>query len=367
MKINSIIIRYGEISLKGKNRIDFELKLRSHVEKFLKAQDIEFAEVVLIRGRIYVKGIKQVPDLKKIFGIHSFSPAFQMEKNLESLKKEVLNFSSLLKDKKSFRVSCQRIDKNFPHTSVDIERDVGEVLRNETKVPVNLTDPDFDFQVEVGEDGIYIFTEKITGFGGLPFGSAGKLVSLVSSGIDSPVATFLMMKRGVEPTLIHFKISDEDSGKVLKLKEKLEEYSGGKKLKIHVIERDDIFKGKFQILYKNNRYHSYICLLCKYLMHKKAGEIAKKEKALGIITGDNLAQVASQTLKNLYTYRTTSELPVYSPLISFDKEKTINIAKEIGTYEISILKSRGCIPPKNPKTGASFKDFQRVLEETDLK
>ena len=101
-------------------------------------------------------------------------------------------------------------------------------------------------------------------------------------------------------------------------------------------------------------------------MHKKAGGIAKKEKALGIITGDNLAQVASQTLKNLYAYRTVSEFPVYSPLISFDKEKTIEIAKKIGTYDISILKSKGCTPPRNPKTGVSFKIFQKILKETGL-
>ncbi len=109
-----------------------------------------------------------------------------------------------------------------------------------------------------------------------------------------------------------------------------------------------------------------MCIMCKYLMHKKAGEISEKENALGLITGDNLAQVASQTLKNLYAYRTISELPVYSPLISFEKEHTINIAREIGTYELSITKAKGCVPPKNPKTGVNAKNFYKLMKETGL-
>ncbi|MDQ1350732.1 MAG: tRNA uracil 4-sulfurtransferase, partial [Acidobacteriota bacterium] len=114
------------------------------------------------------------------------------------------------------------------------------------------------------------------------------------------------------------------------------------------------------------RYHSYVCVICKYLMHKKAREIAKQEGAWGIITGDNLAQVASQTLKNLFAYRTTSEFPVYSPLISFEKEQTVQIAREIGTYDLSVIKTGGCTPPTNPKTGVSIKAFQKILTEIGM-
>jgi thiamine biosynthesis protein ThiI len=249
---------------------------------------------------------------------------------------------------------------------MEIERSIGGIIFEKTKTPVNLREPGLNFQVEIGEDSIYIFTRKIKGFSGLPYGSAGKLVSLISAGIDSPVATFLMMKRGVEPILLHFKISESDGQKVKVLKKKLEEYSSGRKIKLYEISRDDIFKGEFDKLYDNRKFHPYICILCKYLMHKKAAEVAAAEKALGLLTGDNLAQVASQTLKNLYAYNTVSGLPVYSPLISFEKEETIRIAREIGTYDISITKSTGCTPPKNPKTGVKIERFQKILAETGL-
>ncbi|MDQ1354947.1 MAG: tRNA uracil 4-sulfurtransferase, partial [Acidobacteriota bacterium] len=292
MKFNSIIVRYGEISLKGKNRKSFELKLKSDIEGFLKTREINFFRVVLKRGRIYIRGIDTVPELEKIMGVHSYSPALEIARNMETLEKEVLHFIPTIAEAKSFRVSCQRVDKRFPVKSVDLEQAIGHMLHLKSGTPVKLKDPEMEFHIEIGEDGIFLFWEKIRGHRGLPFGSAGKLVSLVSGGIDSPVATFLMMKRGVEPILLHFKLSDEDSQKVIKIKEKLEEYAAGRKIKLHIIPRDEIFQGRFSELYNNNRYHSYVCVICKYLMHKKAREIAKQEGAWGIITGDNLAQVA---------------------------------------------------------------------------
>lgn len=366
MTFNSVIVRYGEIGLKGKNRRTFELKLVKDIKGFLRSQGIAFSVVTLTRGRIYVRGIDRLPELEKVLGIHSYSPALEIEKDMEVLKREALNFLPLVKGAKSFRVRCQRVDKLFPIRSVDVERLIGEVLFEATETPVNLKAPELDFQVEIGLDGMFVFGEKIQGYGGMPYGTAGKLVSLISSGIDSPVSTFLMMKRGVEPILLHFKITDEDAGKVLKLKKKLEEYSGGREIKAHIIPRDDIFKNKFSELYNNNRYHSYICVMCKHLMHKRAGEIAKQEGALGIITGDNLAQVASQTLKNLYAYRMVSEYPVYSPLISFEKDETMRIARKIGTYDLSIEKSEGCTPPKTPKTGVVPETFNKLLRESGL-
>lgn len=366
MRFNSIIVRYGEISLKGKNRKSFELKLKSDIEGLLRDREIGFSRVVLKRGRIYIRGIDQVPELEKIMGVHSYSPALEIARNMEALEKEVLHFIPMIAETESFRVSCQRVDKRFPVKSVDLEQAIGHMLHLKSGTPVKLKDPEMEFHIEIGEDGIFLFAKKIPGHRGLPFGSAGKLVSLVSGGIDSPVATFLMMKRGVEPILLHFKLSDEDSQKVIKIKEKLEEYASGRQIKLIIIPRDEIFKGRFSELYNNRRYHSYVCVICKYLMHKKAGEIAKQEGALGVITGDNLAQVASQTLKNLFAYRTTSEFPVYSPLISFEKEQTVKIAREIGTYDLSVIKTQGCTPPTNPKTGVSITAFHKILNEIGL-
>jgi len=366
MKYNSIIVRYGEIGLKGKNRRTFEERLRTDIRNYLVTHQIDFSKIVLRMGRIYVKGIETLPPLEKVFGIYSYSPAFEIEKDYDLLKRKVADFLPLFAGTESFRVTCQRIDKHFHRDSMAVEREIGEIIFETTKTPVKLKEPALNFQVEIGEDSIYIFIDKIKGFSGLPYGSAGKLVSLISAGIDSPVATFLMMKRGVEPVLVHFKISESDAQKVRKLKKKLEEYSAGREIKLYEISRDDIFKGEFDKLYHNRKFHSYICILCKYFMHRKAAEIAKEEKALGILTGDNLAQVASQTLNNLFAYHTISGLPVYSPLISFEKEETMKIAREIGTYDISITKSTGCTPPKNLKTGVKFENFQKILAETGL-
>ena len=301
-----------------------------------------------------------------MLGVHSYSPAFRIEKNFTLLKEACLQVLPDIKLAPSFRVSCQRIDKGFQPDSMAVERTLGEILLRESGTPVNLDHPDREFGVEIGEDGIYLFVDRISGFGGFPFGISGRLVSLISSGIDSPVATFLMMKRGVEPILLHFKISDSDVEKFLILKDKLEEYTSGKPIPFHIIDRNDLFRGRFQELFRDQKFHQSICILCKYLMHRKAGEIARKEKAWGVITGDNLGQVASQTLKNLHAYQTASEMPVYSPLIGFEKQETIALARKIGSYDISIRKSQACTPPSFPKTGITGNAFRKLLRESGL-
>lgn len=366
MNFNSIIVRYGEISLKGKNRIHFELALKSALEGYLKVRGVSHSGIILKKGRMYVRGIHHLPELEKVLGVYSYSPALEIKKEISVLKQEVENVAPFIRHAGSFRVSCQRIDKKFRYDSMEIERIAGEILVKETRVPVNLENPEAHCYIEVGEENLYIFLEKIRGFGGFPYGSSGRLVSLISSGIDSPVATFLMMKRGVEPVLVHFRISGSDEEKMKRLKQKLEEYSSGKPIKLHVIDRNDLFKGRFAELYRDQKFQSYMCVLCKYLMHRKAGELAREEKAMGIITGDNLAQVASQTLKNLYVYQTASGLPVYSPLIGFEKQDTIQLARRIGTFDLSISKSTGCVPPVSPITGVSEGGFQKILRQSGL-
>ena len=160
MKFNSIIIRYGEISLKGKNRKTFELKLKSDIESFLESQKIPFSQVVVKMGRIYIREINTRPDLKKVFGIHSYSLALEIEKSMEVLEKEVLGFVPMVTDAKSFRVSCQRVDKGFHIKSVDVERIIGEILQKKSKTPVDLKTPGLEFQIEIGEDGMYLFVES---------------------------------------------------------------------------------------------------------------------------------------------------------------------------------------------------------------
>jgi thiamine biosynthesis protein ThiI len=364
---NSIIIRYGEISLKGKNRIVFEKKLAADIKRHLKSKGIKEAKVILKRGRIYVENLQEDVALDKIFGIYSYSPALKIVKDYRVLEENIKKLIVTVEEAQSFRVSCQRIDKGFFKTSVEIEREMGEVLFMATKTAVKLKSPDLEVQIEIGEDGIYIFFTKVKCAGGLPYGTAGKLISLISAGIDSPVATWMMMKRGVEPVLLHFKIGEEEVQKVIRLKEKLEEYASGNPIELIIISRADLFGGKFSKLYNTDLINPYICILCKYMMHKKANQLCDENGALGIITGDNLAQVASQTLKNIFAYKTGSKYPGYSPLIAYEKEDTIKIARRIGTYDISISScSDSCIPPKKPKTGVSYNRFQQILDLADI-
>ena len=362
----AVIVRYGEISLKGRNRGQFEQKLKNDLAWFLKKQGHAFAKISAERGRIYIRGINDLPDLKKVLGVYSYSPACELARDYDALKNEIVRFFPEIKGSRNFRVSCQRIAKDFSPDSMGVEREIGTIISERTGTPVRLKDPDFELHIEIGHRHLYLFSEKLRGFGGFPVGSAGKLVSLISAGIDSPVATFLMMKRGVMPVLLHFGISESETAKVFRLRDRLEEYAAGQPIKLIVIPRDDLFQGKFAGLF-GTRHEPYVCVICKYLMHKKACAIAQSEGALGVISGDNLAQVASQTLKNLYASRAAAAMPVYSPLIAYEKSETIDLAKQIGTYELSIAASAGCTPPRSPKTGVDFERLRKVLEETGLK
>jgi len=361
----ALIVRYGEIGLKGRNRSAFERKLRDHLAWFLRAHGHGFAAIELERGRIYLRGVEGCPDLRQVLGVHSFSPALEIERDFERLKRTAALFYPAIRGRRDFRVSCQRIAKDFSPDSMGVERELGRLIEAETGVPVRLKDPDVELRVEIGQRRIYLFSEKIPGFGGFPVGSSGKLLSLLSGGIDSPVATFLMMKRGVLPVLLHFAVSDAETAKVRRLRDRLQEFASGEELKLIVIPREEIFLGRLPALY-GTRFEPYVCVVCKYRMHKTAVEVARREGALGIVTGDNLAQVASQPLKNLLASRAAAALPVYSPLIAFEKNETVALARRIGTYEISIAAAAGCTPPRDPKTGVDAQRLQKVLRETGL-
>jgi tRNA uracil 4-sulfurtransferase len=361
----AVIVRYGEISLKGRNRSQFEQELKKDLAWFLKKNSHAFSDITVQRGRIYIHGSADLPDLKKVLGVYSYSPALEIARDYEVLKATVARFIPDIKNSAHFRVSCQRLDKHFSPDSMAVEREIGAILFQQTGTAVRLKDPAYELHIEIGQRHMYLFHEKIPGFGGFPVGSAGKLVSLISGGIDSPVATFLMMKRGVLPVLLHFQVSEAEAAKVARLRDRLEEYSAGRKIKLIVIPRENLFQGKFSGLF-GTRHEPYVCVLCKYLMHQKAAQVVREENAFGIITGDNLAQVASQTLKNLMAQRRGSDCPVYSPLIAHEKIETMALARQIGTYDLSIQSVPGCTPPRNPKTGVSPARLLKVLEETGL-
>ncbi len=362
----AVIVRYGEISLKGRNRSQFELKLRDNLAWFLRAHGHAHAAIEVERGRIYIRGSAGTPELKMVLGIHSYSPALEIERDYERLRQAVTRCFPAIRASRDFRVSCQRIAKDFSPDSMGIERELGTIIEAGTGTPVRLKDPAFELHVEIGHRRIYLFSEKIRGYGGFPVGSSGKLVSLLSGGIDSPVATFLMMKRGVLPVLLHFAVTEEETAKVRRLRDRLQEFAAGSELKLIIIPRTELFQGQLAAML-GTRLEPYVCVVCKYRMHKLASELARQEGALGVVTGDNLAQVASQTLKNLHASRAAAQFPVYSPLIGFEKNEIMALAREIGTYEISIAAAEGCTPPRNPKTGVELPRLLNVLDETGLR
>ncbi|HML06083.1 MAG TPA: tRNA uracil 4-sulfurtransferase ThiI, partial [Methanobacterium sp.] len=249
-------------------------------------------------------------------------------------------------------------------TSQEMAGFCGSVIIKKSGAPVNLSKPDFEFFVEVRDDITYIFHEKIPGIGGLPIGTQGKVIALVSGGIDSPVATFMMMKRGCEVIVLHFNnypYTGGSNSKVMKIIEKLEEYSPSK-LEYYEADYGEYLKSCIE-----DAPVRLTCVLCKTGMYRIAEELAKKEGAFAIVDGSSLGQVASQTLPNLLATRYVTKMPVLSPLIGLDKVEIENIGKKIGTFEISILPAPGCTAvPKYPETNADLEKFLEVLEDIDF-
>jgi tRNA uracil 4-sulfurtransferase len=361
MQDKLIIVRYGEIGVKSpKVRGRFERKLIENMKTVIPDQ------VDLKQGRIFIYPHdldKTVAALQKIPGIVSFSPAAVTQTTHESIKELIESYigelvsDGVFSSEDSFAIRCRRVGEH-DFSSQEMAAYCGSVVYGVTESRVDLSYPDFELFVEVRGDKTYIFHQKIQGLGGLPVGTQGRVISLVSSGIDSPVATFLMMKRGCSVTMVNFNNHPYTSGsneKILKIYEKLKEYSAGVKLNLVQVEYGDY-------LHKciDEAPDRMTCVLCKSGMYRIAEKIAEEEKAMAIIDGSSLGQVASQTLPNILATRYSTAMPVLSPLIGLDKVEIENIGKKIGTYEISILPDSGCSAvPRHPETNA---ELPRVLE-----
>lgn len=368
--MNYIICHYNEIGLKGKNRKFFEEKLIENIKKVLPKNSFLF--VKRISGRIIIElsefGQKQEEEIKKglknIFGLSHFSPAVLCEQNIETIKKKAFE---LLKDKKfkSFRITAQRSKKEFALTSGQINEKVGEFIIEKLNKKVKLENPDATCFIEIVEKYAFLYAEKIKGPGGLPIGSGGKAIALISGGIDSPVASFYIMKRGVRIIFLHFhsepyteKASIE---KVRRMIGVLNKFQFGSKLysvPFSAIQKEILLKTPAKLR----------VILYRRFMFRIARKIAEKEKAKAIITGESVGQVASQTLENIRVIEESMDLPVLRPLIGFDKEEIIKKAREIGTFEISILPHQDCCSlfvPKHPETKAKLRDVLKAEEKLE--
>ncbi|RLQ97928.1 tRNA uracil 4-sulfurtransferase ThiI [Falsibacillus albus] len=377
MNYERILIRYGEISTKGRNRNRFIDKLKSNIINSLK--DYPQVRVQGTRDRMFLM-LNGAPSeavcskLSKIFGIQSFSPTIKVDKNLNDIRDAALSLvNKLYLPGKTFKVSARRADKTFELDTHELNHEVGGfILKNVEGIKVDVKNPDINLIVEIRKEGAYLSSEVIQGTGGMPVGSSGKSMLMLSGGIDSPVAGYLSMKRGVEIEAVHFYsppfTSERAKQKVLDLSEKLAAFSGS--VKVHVVPFTEIQQTIHQQVPEN-----YTMTSTRRLMLRLAEELRKKNEGFAIITGESLGQVASQTLESMLAINEVTSTPVLRPLISMDKLEIIDIAKDIDTHEISNLPYEDCctiFTPASPKTKPklekvqyyeSFVDFAPLIEK----
>ena len=334
-KIDSILVRYGEIGIKSDRvRSRYESTLVKNIEKALSFCEIPFDAVIRDFGRIFVQTQDVAAALvtARVFGVVSVSPVQTNAATLDAMKDTALQIiSPLLTQGKSFAIRARRTGKH-DYSSKDIGVVVGGAIERATAAPVRLKKPDVQLFIEVRGESTYIYTQIIDGVGGLPLGTQGKVVALISGGIDSPVAAWLMMKRGCTILPVFFDcepyIGDAGRERALAVVKALAVWAG-RPLDLGIISHGpnlDQF---------NNLAPRTTCVLCKRMMYRIAASIAKKEQAHGIVTGESIGQVASQTTQNLLAIDQASDVPVYRPLISLDKTESIKKARSIGTYHLS--------------------------------
>ncbi|MFC0522314.1 tRNA uracil 4-sulfurtransferase ThiI [Pontibacillus salicampi] len=354
MQYNHILIRYGEMALKGKNKKHFVGQL-SHNVKF-KLKKFPNIELTKTHDRMYVLLNGEEPQpiievLKDIFGIQSMSLALKVNSEEEAIKEAALHTLTDPAGVKTFKISTRRVDKQFPINSQDMNRVLGgHLLQSTDGYTVDVHQPDIEISVEIRKEGTYITSEKIQGAGGLPVGTAGKSLLLLSGGIDSPVAGYLTMKRGVEIEAIHFHsppfTSERSKQKVIDLAKKLTRF--GHKVRLHVVP----FTALQQSMFRQIPQH-YGMTIMRRLMLQISERVAEKEGILSFTTGESLGQVASQTMESMHTINQVTNYPIIRPLVAMDKLDIIDISKKIDTYDISIRPYEDCCTvfvPKQPKT-----------------
>ncbi len=366
LKYDMLLLRFGEFTLKGKNRNRFEKSVLTHVRSVLASYPA--AEIQMEYGRLYVALNGEdasclTDDLKKIFGIVSISPVVvcpsQLDKIIET-SAAFLEQMELYKET-TFKVTARRVWKAFPHPSQEMNHLVGSpLLKKFALLKVSMKDPELQLRVEIREQGTYIYCEVIPAVGGFPRGSNGKAMLLLSGGIDSPVAGFTSMRRGLEVECVHFYsypfTSRKAKEKVMELAKVLSGYAG--EVKLHLVPFTEI-QTSFTGLGQDN----LIITLMRRSMLRIAAMLAEREGALAIVTGDSLGQVASQTLPSMNVIGRATELPLLRPLIMMDKSEIIEISKQIGTYELSILPYEDCCTlfvPKSPATNPNLRIVERI-------
>ncbi|HPB78753.1 MAG TPA: tRNA uracil 4-sulfurtransferase ThiI [Sedimentibacter sp.] len=363
---NIAAVSFGELFLKGKNRGKFEQKLIEQIKYALK----EFNHVSVYKdsGKVYVETKNEedmdkiVEKVRKIFGISNISPSVKTSKDVDIIiEKTIELFRYLLskEDIKTFKIKTKRSDKEFPLKSMDFSALVGgKILENFSFVKVDVHTPDVEVFIDI-KKCCYISSERIKTLGGLPLGSNGKALLLLSGGIDSPVAGYMIAKRGVEIDALYFHTypftSERANEKVIKLKQKLEEYCG--KIKLYSVNMLEIHKAIREFCKEEET-----TILARRFMMRIAEKIALENKIDMLITGESLGQVASQTMKSMAVIEDAINMPILKPLVGLDKSEIIEIAREIDTYETSILPYDDCcsvFAPQHPLINPKLESIKR--------
>ncbi len=370
---NGVVLRPGELFLKGRNRYVFEQALERNVRRVIRGTGLE---LVRRHGRFFVIGDCDrdvIAKLAMVFGVSSLSPIVFSEKRLEAIFAHARTMAEAFPPHTdTFRITARRSDKSFPHTSAEIGRLVGAEVVAATGLGVDLTEYDAAIGVEVGTEWTFLWSEKIPGAGGLPVGTSGKALLLLSGGIDSPVAGHLMQKRGLDVEAVYYHAfpytGDGAKDKVIRLAEVLAERQH--RLTLHVVPFTRV-----QERFRDTAEAKLLVILYRRAMLRIAGMIAEARQLRALVTGESLGQVASQTLRNLTAIEDAAPLPVLRPLIGSDKSEIIELSKKIGAFDISTLPHEDCCSlfvPKHPETQASLKyvwkteariDWQSVVEE----
>ncbi len=365
-----ILLRYGELALKGANRPFFIRKLRHNVRACLKQNGIQ-GQVEAAGSRLYVSTDQvdeAVGPLQRVFGLVSLSPAREVPRSLEAMAAEAVRVAakSGLGPEKSFRIEARRADKSFPYSSPEIGREVGAAVVQATGARVDLSAAaDLSIGIEVTRDRVLVFGEVYPGPGGFPLGVAGRVVALMSGGIDSPVAAWMMMKRGCNPIPLHFRQNDVETQKCLDNIRVLEDWSYGWRMRPIIMEQEDAFGPVFRRLQELGE-ERWTCLMCKRSMMVAAAELAQEHNAAAIVSGESLGQVASQTLDNLGIISYHVDVPILRPLVGLDKIEITDLARRIGTFETSIRESAPCAYlPRRPLTRGRIDALRDLLEKLE--
>lgn len=370
---NILIVKYGEIGVKGKNRYIFENKLIKNVKNILKP--IGKFNVYKEYGRIYVDldGYdyeEVVEEVKKVFGIVGVCPAVRAEKDYNLLKELALK---MLEEKieqgyKSFKVDSRRGDKDFKLTSQEMSLDIGGYLVSQVKdkIAVDVRNPEVKIHCELRQNHVMVYSDTIPGYGGLPLGTNGRAMSLLSGGIDSPVASWMVSKRGMELECIHFHsypfTSEKSQEKVRDLAQILAKYCG--RVRLHKVNMLEIQKS-----IGLNCKDEEMTIISRRFMMRIAERVAESRHCDALVTGESIGQVASQTIQGLTCTNASVKMPVFRPLIAMDKTEIIEVAQKIGTFETSILPEEDCctvFSPKKPVTKPKLDRIEKSENKLDV-